>query len=907
MSTVGREAELAVLKRAVDDAQNGHGRLVLLRGEAGIGKSWLAERTVALALDRGFTVLRGQAHALHAGLAYAPIVAAIRPHVAAADDHTGLANLSRLLADPRLPAAPLGGDPALARTRMFEGVVGLITRLAPVVLLVDDLHWADSGTVELVQYIGGSVAGKCVLVLGAYRPSEAGTPLGDIATAVRRSGNEIELGPLPDDAVAELTSQLLESAPDRGFLNDVTRHARGVPLFVTALVHAGFQAGEPVPAIVRDVVLGRLQLLDEPERRMMATVAVAGDAATDTVLSDIEDDPVALRTLVRGGLITEQPTDRHITYRVAHPLYAEVAYANLTVSERRQLHAAVLTAVEKTSPDDVLALAPHYQEAGNLADPLRAVEITAEVGWRALAMGAADEAIRYLTTAADLADPVRVPALLDGIGRAHQSQGRYEQAIKAWREGLALAARNGMMDDAGGLQLRLLRLEAESSDSESANDRLHDLARRLSVTSHEAAFRHFEFTLRHSDEAEVRAVTATMAGFIGPDQPPEAQAVGYLGQGFQLLVDLRHYDALPQLEAAVEHARRFADQYPFYPRFARLILSYARALTGDVRGCLAGITESIATETPVEIPSIRCFELYGLAFATYLSGDIAGALAHVDVAVGTAVDARIPRSIGRNKALRAFLLAELGRLGEAKAAVAEAKQAYLAPETSLSTIVALAEAAIAYYLNGPTAAKPFDASAAFADPLSGTVRWLFTGLTALANGDDAVVEQMAKDIRAESPSTGLACAFADRFDALRTKDPDALADAARRFDEIGTPLFATQTRLERAEVLADRELLIDSLQAFDQAGSTAWADRARRLARGFGLRVRPKRGQGTLTARETQVVQLLAEGLSNADIAARLLLSERTVETHLRNCYTKTGRANRVALAQWALENLSPS
>ncbi|TCO44236.1 ATP-binding protein [Actinocrispum wychmicini] len=905
MSTVGRDAELAVLARAVAETQDGRGRLTLLRGEAGIGKSWLAEQTVALARERGFTVLRGQAHALHAGLAYAPIVAAIRPYVAAGDDHTGLANLSRLLADPRLPAAPPGGDPSLARTRMFEAVVGLVTRLAPALLVVDDLHWADRGTVELVQYIGQGVAGQAVLVLGAYRPGDASTPLDTLATAVRRQDGEIDLAPLPDHAVAELTGNLLGSTPDQDFLDDVTRRAKGVPLFVTALVHTGFRADAPLPAIVRDVVLDRLQRLDERERRMMATVAVAGDAATDSVLRDIDDDPEALGSLVRGGLITELPADQHIGYRVSHPLYAEVTYADLTANERRQLHAAVLVAVEKTSLDDVLTLAPHYQEAGTLADPSRAVEITADAGWRALAMGAADEAVRYLSTAKELADPVRVPALLDGVGRAHQSQGRYEQAAAAWREGLALAARNGMLDDAGGLQLRLLRLEAESSDSQTANDRLHDLARRMSVTSHEAAFRHFEFTLRHSDEAEARAVTATMAGFIGPEQPPEARAVGYLGRGFQLLLERRHYDALPELESAVEHARQFADQYPFYPRFARLILSYARALTGDVRGCFAGITESIATPTLVEIPSLRGFELYGLAFATYLTGDIATALTQVDLAVSTAVDGRIPRSIGRNKGLRAFLLAELGRLADAKTALAEAKQSYLAPEMSLATIVALAEAAIGYYLDGPTSPKPFDPSSAFADPLSGTVRGLFTGLTALRNGDDDVVARMTTFMRDESPALGLACAFADRLDGLRTKDPDALAAAAQRMDEIGAPLFAAQARLEQAELVADRALLLDCLATFDRAGAAAWADRARLLARTLGIRIRPPRTEGVLSARETQVVRLLGEGLSNADIAARLFLSERTVETHLRNSYAKLGVTSRISLAQWASENLS--
>jgi DNA-binding CsgD family transcriptional regulator/tetratricopeptide (TPR) repeat protein len=908
MQTVGRDAELAVLTQAVDDTVAGHGRLMLLRGEAGIGKSRLAEDTVARARERGLTVLRGQAHALHAGLAYAPIVEAIRPHVAALADHTGLEHLARLLADPRLPAPRPGGDPDLERTQMFEAVVGLISRLAPAMLFIDDLHWADRGTVELVHYVGRSVAGQSVFVLGAYRPSEAGTPLDNLAITVRRGGadGELSLAPLSDSAVAELTGTLLGSKPEQGFLDGVTQRAKGVPLFVTALVHEGLQTEAALPAIVRDVVLARLHKLAEPERRMMEIVSVAGDAATSVVVHAIADDPPALRNLVIGGLITEQPADRHILYRVSHPLYAEVAYADLTVGERRKLHAAVLVAIEKTTPDDVLTLAPHYQEAGNLADSVRAVEITAEAGWRALAIGAAAEAIRYLGTAAELADPSRVPALLDGLGRAHQSLGRYDQALAAWKKGLGLAARSGMIDDAGGLQLRVLRLEAESSDSKTANDRLHALAQQLSVSSHEAAFRHFEFTLRHSNEAEAHEVTATMTGFIGPDQPPEAQAVGYLGRGFQLLLERRHHDALRELETAVSHARRYERQYPFYARFTRLILSYARALTGDVPGCLAGITEGVAMQTLIEIPSLKCFEQYGLAFATYLSGDITTALTHIEVGVATAVEARIPRSLGRNLGLRAFLLAEQGRLSEAQRTLAEAKQTYLAPEMSLSAVLACADAAVGYHLGGPTSPQLFDAFAAFADPLAGTMRSLFTGLTALANGDHDAVAKMTPDMRSESPQSGLAYAFADRLDGLRTKDPDALAAIAERLTGIGAPLLAAQTRFERAELTGDRDSLAECLEVFERAGATPWVDRARQLARTFGIRVKAPRSNGRLTNRETQVVQLLGEGLSNADIAGRLFLSERTVETHLRNSYAKLGLGSRVALARWANENLRP-
>jgi DNA-binding CsgD family transcriptional regulator/tetratricopeptide (TPR) repeat protein len=636
---------------------------------------------------------------------------------------------------------------------------------------------------------------------------------------------------------------------------------------------------------------------------MLEIVAVAGDA-TDRVIRLVADDSAALRALVVGGLITEQPAGRQVVYRVTHPLYAEVAYAELTIGERRKLHAALLTAIEETTPDDVLTLAPHYQEAGSLADPVRAVEIMAEAGWRALAMSTADEAIRYLTAAAELAGPSRVPALLDGVGRAQQSLGQYDEALGSWRKGMQLAARSGMIDDAGGLQLQVLRLEAERSDSKAANDRLHDLAQRLSVSSHEAAFRYFEHTLRHNAEGGTREATALLTGFAGPGQPPESQSVGYLGEGFRLLLELRHHEAVRVMETAVAHARRYESEYPLYARITRLMLTFARALTGDVRGSLRDITESLAMPTFVDIPSLRCFELYGLAFVTYLSGDLTAALAHIEAGVATAVQGRVPRSIGRCLGLKAFLLAELGRLGEAKTTLAEAKQAYLAPDMSLSTIFAFVDAVLTYHQGGPSSPDPFEPYSTFADPLSGTLRPLFTSLTALADGDGDLVAGMIPDLRAASPRDGLMMAFADRLDGLLAKDPDAVSAAADRLDAIGAPLLAMQARLEWAELTGGREIVQRCVEVFDKAGAAPWSDRARQHARSLGIRVVPARSTGVLTNRESQVVRLLGDGLSNADIAARLYLSERTVETHLRNTYAKLGLTSRVALARWAGENL---
>ncbi|ALG10412.1 ATP-binding protein [Kibdelosporangium phytohabitans] len=899
MRIVGRDREIAALSQAVRDTRAGSGRLMLLRGEAGIGKSTLAAHVLDLARADGLTVLHGQAHPLHAGLAYAPIVEAFRPY----GGHTN-PRLARLL-------APQPSDnPDLERTRMFEAMREFVEQLAPAVLMVDDLHWADRGTVELVHYIGQDARG--VLVLGAYRPVEAGTPVGDLGLTVRRAdpAAEITLTPLADQQVAELTSALLGREPDGAFLAGVTTRAKGVPLFVTALVHEGFRAGAALPAIVRDVVLGRLHALDERPRRLLEIVAVAGEAGIDEVLRDVYGSPgfeSALKALVVGGLVTEHVAGRTLAYRVGHPLYAEVAYAELTLGERRQLHASMVTAIEKVSPDDVLALAPHYREAGSLVDSARAARIMADAGWRALAMRAADEAVRYLEVAATQAEPDQVPALLEGVGRAQQAASRFDEAAEAWTRAIDLAQRHGQDDLLGELRFRMALLDAERYDSDAVNERVVATATAITDQSLEAAVQAFVFTIRHTNVDKAREITRRLAGFVETDPSPAGQAVGYLGRSALLLFDQRLAEALSYAEVSIAHADQCAREQPFFAHYTRMIASGSYMLFGDMPRSAELASQLVEDEVHVDAPSMRTWEYHIAGFTHYLIGDIHAASRAIDTGHAIARRAGLPRSMARTRAVQAFLLAEQGRLAEAKAMLTEAREMYLSPEQSLHNVTEMANAAIALQERRGGTSTRLTFYSLFNDPCSATLRALFTGLAAARAGDVELLADTEATLRIGVTQPPLLIACADRLRGLRLRDAALLAEVADRFDTIGCPLLAAQCRLEGAEAGGDRDAVVRALVVFERSGTSSWADRARQLARSLGVRPRTVRSDGVLTKRETEVVRLLGEGLSNSDIAARLFLSERTVETHLRNSYAKLGLTSRVALARWADENVSPS
>jgi AAA ATPase domain len=302
---VGRSEELGRVLAALERAGAGSGGALLLAGEAGIGKSRLAAEALTLARQRGFITLEGAAYPLQADLAYAPVLEALAPFLAGLQPArraalvSGLPDLGRLFAGLHLPPPEPLGDAALERTRLFEAVSRLVERVAagrPVALLVDDLHWADAASLELLHYLARGLGDRRVLLLGTYRLDEARTHprLKALVRSLQRLGlaEELPLGGLGPDAVAALARALLGGEPPAELLGTLRERAAGTPLFVTELIRGLCDSGGlfrsggawvlgggsliAVPPVVRDLVLGRLEQLDPADRALLELVASPG-------------------------------------------------------------------------------------------------------------------------------------------------------------------------------------------------------------------------------------------------------------------------------------------------------------------------------------------------------------------------------------------------------------------------------------------------------------------------------------------------------------------------------------------------------------------------------------------------------------------------------------------------------
>ena len=434
---VGREREQAVLRRTLDDLAGGHGTPVLIGGDAGIGKTTLTRWLGWLAEEQGAQVLTGGCYDLSITPPYGPWLEILREWTA----RGMLPDLPGALTDPS-SLAHLGSQAALFT--MLVDVLSDATVSQPVMLLLEDLHWADQASLDLLRFLARRMAGNRLLVVGTYRTDELHRrhPLYHLLPSLGREAEttRIELGRLDDVAVHTLVRQtygLSESDHER-LVHYIQRHAEGHALFVSELLRAleeesvltlaeadtwvlGDLTRARVPHRIREVIDARVARLPEDVQTALAIAAVIGqDVAVDVWVQlsgaseerfiDTIEQAVAARLLAMSSNGT--------SVRFEHALIRESLYENVLPLRRRLWHRRTGEILEEASNPDPDAVAHHYQQAG---DP-RAFQWLVHAGDRAQGAYALTTAMERFESAAQLAelDPARIRErawLLYRIGR----------------------------------------------------------------------------------------------------------------------------------------------------------------------------------------------------------------------------------------------------------------------------------------------------------------------------------------------------------------------------------------------------------------------------------------------------------------------------------------------------------
>jgi DNA-binding CsgD family transcriptional regulator/tetratricopeptide (TPR) repeat protein len=950
---VGRARELATLQSLLPDACGDGGRVALLAGEPGSGKSRLVRELAQDAAADGALVLYGACDAV-VRAPYEPFVSALEqlvrvrePDLLRVDLGTGGGELTRLLPDlpqrvGELPE-PLPGDPGAERHRLHTAVADLLTSVShrhPILLAIEDVHWADGPTLLLLRYLAHLAGDARMLLVATFRDTRTDMP-GELAEALvdlrRVEGVEwVALGGLSDDDISEFVRQagggdLAADAAD--VARGISKLTDGNAFLMIELWRTLRETGELAsPDSVREVVSQRLSRLAPPTAEVLEVAGVAGpefmlDVVRRAAGLDERSLLEALDEGVRSGMIEEIPATG-LAYRFTHELVRRALYDRLSALRRAELHLRVGTALEEAlgaTPARVLAdVAHHLAAAGALGDTERAIDYNLRAARAAMAALAFEQAAEQLRTALALgaADPSEQGEIQLEIGTAYHAAGSWVEAMDAFTEAAEIG-RAGR--DADMLARAAIGLEDASWGEGSSHRAALELLEEAS-----AALGGAESTLRvgllsalarvlahrgdHGRAAVIRANAIDMARRLG-----DRRGLAIL---LTRAVSARGTSTLDQVREELTEACAVADELGADAMHAeartwRAITWIASGQLDAARRDLTGLLERVQ----------RSKQPYFSFAPEQIASVIELCEGHLDQA-----EARAERSHEQARLLRGrdasgvhgvqmfSIRREQGRLAELAPFVkvlAKGEHASGAWRPGLAALL------VELGMDEEARAELGRIRAQGVEPFREAL-WL-ASLSYLTDACAAVGDQeLAALIMPELESHGgtilvvgygVACyGAADRYLGMLAATLEDWDIAEARFStalelnrRMGAPTWVAHTAYEYGRMLQARgreedesraqSMLAEAAALGDQIGMPSLLARVASLSSGAAPATAPPDG---LSPREVAILRLVARGLSNRQIGEELFISAHTAANHMRSILRKTSCANRTEAATYA-------
>ncbi len=515
---VGREKELELARGLWKSTLSGKGQLLLISGEPGIGKTrLLREMTTHAEVSGGWTLV-GESHfgssapydaftqILHQGLDRS-ISAGIEI------SEFVLADLLTLTPEFRTIFGDIANNPSLdpesEQRRLMENVSSFIQSLSeeiPLLLAIDDAHWADSGTLAMLQHLVRRCQRHQVMILITYREVELdeALPFHETMLALTRDGStsRLKLSRLNRAQTGDLLGTIFSEEITPEFLDVIYQETEGNPFFIEevckALVEGGnvyFEDGRwhrpdvdklEIPQSIRVAIQSRVSRLSEEDQEILRLAALLGREFDFEVLleasnTDEEDLINALEDAEKAQLIHEVPQKKNVTFKFSHALFPSTLSESIRTLRRRKLHKQVAQAFEKIRPNDFEALAYHYGEAGSSEE---ALEYFTKAGERASNAFANREAEGFFLSALDLAeDATERASLLTHLGIVQDRLGSHEKSIQSWLKSIELYSSLGKMDQVAELYARCGRASWEKGDTPGNLEFCLDGLRKIGETS----------------------------------------------------------------------------------------------------------------------------------------------------------------------------------------------------------------------------------------------------------------------------------------------------------------------------------------------------------------------------------------------------------------------------------------
>jgi DNA-binding CsgD family transcriptional regulator len=916
---VGRAAELAAARGAVSSARQHRGKLLFVHGEAGIGKTRLCEELRATQEPRQTQVLTGRADPGDDATTFSALADSLR---AARRSEPTLwtavqerrATLAAVV--PELVGGP-GRSPGTQRPVLFEALLEVIEDAAgdrATLWILEDLHWADPSTWEFVVYATRRVGAMALALLVTFRDEELPHEqrwLQRLPT-LRREPDVVTIAlDRLDQAEARALVRALDPGLPAGAVARLADRSAGTPLLAEELVGTFAHHPDAVPDVIQMTVRERTRRVDAATRTVLEAVAVGGPQLDVGLLLRIlpEDPSAALERLTQTGLLVADAGGQAVCFR--HPLLWEAAYRDVPLARRRQLHARFGALFEETFPTRPERAARHHELADDPEASLRALlrardRVDGNVGRAAsLALSALNLAERHdrlrshrseLTRVAtqDLFLAGRWTELEPLVSAQWVRRHHLPEAERAWLANVmvldlfflgAVARARAIAEEETARLEAAGRLEGSGLlfaqagylawfDGEAAAAvRLARRARELAdATDHgqvEVRARMVEVLARHRlDRRRERAIaehraTAELAHRAGLSSP-EANVRYAVAVTSTRLED---YEAAERAGAAAG---------TFYMLVARVLQALVHTLEGRPDAAEALLTRS-GTALRHGVP---LFAVVVDTIAAHLSlhrGELDHARALLSAPSAETEPARGPPYRAAHCGARGWLAWEEGQWEQAAADLACSQQAVL-----VSAYIGLE--------TGPLL-LPLHVDA----------------LVRLGRRDDA---ERAFELGArtyQEPDRFFAAALCAAQLRL-TPSPATGRDATRQAQAAPWPWLEGLVGCWRGELLGDVEAAVAASGRFQAIGAPRGTERAQGVLRRLGVPVRrARRSSGALSARELEIAQLVAQGLSNSAIAARLFVTRATVASHVTHILTKLGYSSRSQIAAWVAQQARPS
>lgn len=907
---VGRATETATLTRALDELLSGHGSFLHLAGVAGIGKSRLLADVIGEATQRNAAVL-----------------------ATAADETDRLRPWSTT-------AGLLGGFDGMARHPFDRALHAVETAAAagPLVLAVDDVHWADSDSVDLLRMVAVRAAMLPVLLVTTARPDESSGGR-RLQQAALRHGRAVEVGPLSAEEAGELASAL--GANDGALLARVIEGAGGNPLLITEVLRDRHLCGgqdrhsprtsaarSPASTVDADIagrVMGRmLDGLDEESEFLVRAAAVLPPGFGCDELSVVARRPVGgvvewSLALVRSGLLVEHGRGlcfRHALLRDIVRQATPFAVADVLrrsavdylVGRDGEIERAVICLLDGFDGKDVdevetaLALAARVRSTNSAAcadllsdalahlgpDDPRLRSVVADLGWSLLAIGRADE-VSPLINRYFGEDPSAIPVeLLSLEGSAMALAGSLDLAVQRY----------------AGYDIERLETEFDVADP-AVVDAVAELASgRVSTGDLPGGLALLEWVERSptpSSPTRVASVEATRASFCGIS--------GWFA-------------------ASIEHARAALRAIAqgsgpiVTPASPVVSIALAHDLNGDSDAALAALRDR---DLPGIVPAwTEPLFQFAASIVLYRRGDWDDALAEAEAGLAAADEVGLRLSVFWPYAVGALIHLARNRHDLATRCLAQCVDA--GASRAVGTEWLTYAAAMQQAEQGELASASATLQAVCAFLIAGELDALLLGFgppnarLAVRRGDHSglpALESGLARLAGKSPSP-VVLATATWVQGLGRRDGAALAAASdqfaavlRRPDAARAAADAAVAFQESGDTMASRRSARRAFEEFDQLGAESEHARLRADLRDVGLSVRPRRapsrpvdGWASLTPAELAVVELVCRGLANGEIGERLFVSRRTVESHLARVFTKIDVTSRTQLVTARRESI---